>query len=262
MLWLFPFLRSFAETFSIPFASISNVTSIWGTPLIALFIPFNLNSPINLLSFANLLSPCNTFISTLVWKFAAVVNIWLYFVGIVEFLPISLVDTPPIVSIERDNGVTSNNKTSFNPGSPLNFPPWIAAPNATHSSGFKLLFGSFPVICFTFSWTAFILVEPPTNNIFSSSLANTPASFSAFLTGITVLSTKSYVNSSNFALVRVISICFGPSFPTAINGKFILVDIALESSFLAFSASSLTLWSATTSFDKSIPSIFLNSSIK
>jgi hypothetical protein len=34
-------------------------------------------------------------------------------VGMVVFFSINLVITPPIVSIPSDNGVTSNNKTSF-----------------------------------------------------------------------------------------------------------------------------------------------------
>ena len=37
----------------------------------------------------------------------AVVNIWLCLVGMVVFLSISLLAIPPIVSIERDIGVTS-----------------------------------------------------------------------------------------------------------------------------------------------------------
>ena len=60
----------------------------------------------------------------------------------VVFLSISFVNTPPSVSIPSDNGVTSNNKTSFT--SPLHTPPWIAAPIATTSSGLTPLFGSFP----------------------------------------------------------------------------------------------------------------------
>ena len=68
-----------------------------------------------------------------------------------------------------------------------------------------------------------------------------PASLSAFCTGIAVLSIKSLVNSSNLALVSVISRCFGPSAVAVINGKFILVVVDDESSFLAFSAASFNL---------------------
>ena len=64
-----------------------------------------LHCPKDLLSLANCLSPCTTLISTAVWLSAAVENIWLFLVGIVVFLSISLVATPPIVSIERESGV-------------------------------------------------------------------------------------------------------------------------------------------------------------
>ena len=69
-------------------------------------------------------------------------KIWLFFVGIVVFLSISLVAIPPIVSIESDRGVTSRRRISPAPASPANLPPWIDAPIATHSSGFKVLLGS------------------------------------------------------------------------------------------------------------------------
>ena len=47
---------------------------------------------------------------------------------------ISLVNTPPRVSIPSDKGVTSRSRISFT--SPRNTPAWIAAPIATTSSGF------------------------------------------------------------------------------------------------------------------------------
>ena len=56
-----------ALTFTIPFASISNVISIWGTPLGAGGIPSKTNLPKVLLSLAILLSPCNTCTSTAGW---------------------------------------------------------------------------------------------------------------------------------------------------------------------------------------------------
>ena len=57
----------------------------------------------------------------------------------VVLLGIIGVNTPPIVSIPKVNGVTSNNNTSFT--SPVKTPPCIAAPIATTSSGFTPLFG-------------------------------------------------------------------------------------------------------------------------
>ena len=147
----FPVPRSFADTFTIPFASISNVTSICGIPRGAGGIPSSLNCPRDLLSLANCLSPCTTLISTAVWLSAAVEKIWLFFVGIVVFLSISLVATPPIVSIESESGVTSRRRMSPAPASPASLPPWIEAPSATHSSGLRDLLGSFPVRRFTSS---------------------------------------------------------------------------------------------------------------
>ena len=137
-----PVPRSLADTLTIPLASISNVTSICGTPLLAGGIPSSLNCPSDLLSLANCLSPCTTLISTAVWLSAAVENIWLFFVGIVVFLSISLVAIPPIVSIESESGVTSRRRISPAPASPASLPPWIEAPIATHSSGLSDLLGS------------------------------------------------------------------------------------------------------------------------
>jgi hypothetical protein len=63
------------------------------------------------------------------------------------FLGINLVKTPPNVSMPKDNGVTSNNKTSDT--FPAKTAPWIAAPIATASSGLTDLLGVFP----NTSWT-------------------------------------------------------------------------------------------------------------
>ena len=186
-----PVPRSFADTFTIPFASISNVTSICGTPLLAGGIPSRRNWPRDLLSFANCLSPCTTWISTAVWLSAAVENTWLFLVGIVVLRSISFVATPPRVSIERDSGVTSSRRISPAPASPASLPPWIEAPSATHSSGFSVLLGSWPVSCFTFSCTDSIRVEPPTSSTLDRSDAFSPASLNAFCTGAAVLSTRS-----------------------------------------------------------------------
>ena len=55
------------------------------------------------------------------WLSAAVENTWDLEVGIVVLRSIIRVNTPPIVSIPRDNGVTSSNNTSLT--SPTNTPP-------------------------------------------------------------------------------------------------------------------------------------------
>ena len=109
-------------------------------------------------------------------------------------------------------------------------PPWIAAPIATTSSGLTDLFGSFPVSLRTASTTAGIRVDPPTKITSSISDCDRPASF--------VRSTKSAVNSSNFARVNVISKCNGPDSPAVINGKLICVLDTPDKSFFAFSAAS------------------------
>ena len=62
---------------------------------------------------------------------------------------------------------------------PPSLPPCTAAPSATHSSGFRLCEGSFPVILLTSSTTAGTRVEPPTNSTIPSSAAEIPASESA-----------------------------------------------------------------------------------
>ena len=73
---------------------------------------------------------------------AAVENVSLLRVGMVVLRSISLVNTPPSVSMPSDSGVTSSSSTSFT--SPPSTPPCTAAPTATTSSGFTLRFGSLP----------------------------------------------------------------------------------------------------------------------
>jgi hypothetical protein len=50
---------------------------------------------------------------TAVWLSSAVENTWFALVGIVVFFWISLVMTPPSVSMPSDNGVTSSSSTSL-----------------------------------------------------------------------------------------------------------------------------------------------------
>ena len=248
---------SFAETLTIPFASMSNATSICGIPLGALGIPTNSKFPSNLLSVAISLSPCRTLIETAGWLSSAVEKTWLFLVGIVVFFSISFVETPPNVSIPNDKGVTSKRRTSFT--SPWRTPPWIAAPIATTSSGLTLLLGSLPKKVLTASTIFGILVIPPTNTTSFISAALNPESFKATSQGLRVLLTKSSTSASSFALVSLIFICFGPVLSAVIKGKLISVWIADESSILAFSAASLSLWRANLSVFKSMPLSFLNS---
>ena len=116
-----PVALSFAETLTMPLASISNVTSICGTPRGAGGIPIKSKLPKILLSAAISLSPCKTLMPTWVWESAAVEKTWDFLVGIVVFLLINRVKTPPKVSIPKESGVTSNKRISFT--SPLKTPP-------------------------------------------------------------------------------------------------------------------------------------------
>ncbi len=103
------------------------------------------------------------------------------------------------------------------------------------------MLGSCPVSALTLSCTAGILVEPPTSNTLDNSEALSPASLRALLTGSAVISTRSCVSSSNLARVKFMSKCFGPSAVAVINGKLMLVVVAADNSFLAFSAASFNL---------------------
>ena len=116
-----------------PFASMSNVTSICGMPRGAGGMPIRSNWPRILLSAAISRSPWNTRIVTAVWLSSAVEKVWLFLVGIVVLRSIRRVNTPPSVSMPSDSGVTSSSRTSLT--SPFSTPAWIAAPIATTSSG-------------------------------------------------------------------------------------------------------------------------------
>src|SRR5512142_2104714 len=91
----------------------------------------------------------------------------------------SVVITPPSVSMPSDSGVTSSSSRSFT--SPASTPAWIAAPTATTSSGFTPLCGSLPNSSRTICCTRGIRVEPPTRTTSSIFDGSMPASESACL---------------------------------------------------------------------------------
>ncbi len=205
-----PVPLSLAETFRMPLASMSNVTSICGTPRGAAGMPSRWKRPIDLLSRASGRSPWHTLISTEGWLSAAVEKTSLLRVGIVVLASMSFVITPPSVSIPSDSGVTSSSSTSFT--SPVSTPPWIAAPMATTSSGFTLLLGALPKNSSTIFWIAGIRVEPPTRITSSICEACNPASCSACLQGSMVLRIRWSHNCSNLARVSVMTRCCGMPF--------------------------------------------------
>lgn len=145
---------STAVTCRIPFESISNVTSICGTPFSTCGRPVRINDASLLLSyvprhsanptFVNGRSPSNTCTSTSSWKSSLVVNIFIRRVGIyssaflfsLSLLPTVLlrgmifVITPPAVSTPNDSGTTSSRirsvEISFE--EPIRIDPCTAAP--------------------------------------------------------------------------------------------------------------------------------------
>ena len=94
------------------------------------------------------------------WLSSAVENTCEALVGIVVFFWISLVMTPPRVSMPSDSGVTSSSSTSLT--SPCSTPPWMAAPTATASSGFTSCAGPCRRTSLTLSCTFGMRDWPPT----------------------------------------------------------------------------------------------------
>mmetsp|Transcript_9827 Transcript_9827/g.25403 ORF Transcript_9827/g.25403 Transcript_9827/m.25403 type:complete len:421 (+) Transcript_9827:150-1412(+) len=255
-----PVPLSLAETLTIPFASMSKVTSICGIPRGEGGMPTRSNWPSILLSAAISRSPCITLMPTCVWLSAAVEKVCDFLVGIVVLRGISLVITPPSVSMPRESGVTSSRRISFT--SPRSTPPWIAAPIATTSSGFTPLYASRPKNLETTSCTRGMRVMPPTRMTSLTSLALTPASLRQFLHGGIVRSTRSSVRLSSLARVILRLKCFGPDWSAVMNGRLMSVCVVDESSTFAFSPASRRRWRASESLERSSPCSFLNSSTR
>ena len=202
-----PVPLSLALTCRMPLASMSKVTSTCGTPRGAGGMPSRLKVP-RLLFWLDIgLSPCNTCICTPGWLSEAVENTSDFFVGMVVLLSISLVITPPMVSIPRLNGVTSSNNTSLI--SPLSTAPCMAAPTATTSSGFTPRLGFLPKNFSTSSSILGIRLLPPT--MITSSIAEVlmPASFNASSQGFKQRSNNLSARASNFARVNFFTRCLG-----------------------------------------------------
>src|SRR3989338_2773436 len=253
-----PVPRSLALAFRMPLASMSKETSIWGMPLGAEGMPISWKRPRVRLSLAMGLSPWMTWMSTAVWLSAAVENTSFLPVGMVVFLGISTVITPPRVSTPRESGVTSSRRMSLI--SPLNTAAWMAAPTATTSSGLTPLQGYLLKRSFTSCCTLGIRIIPQTSTTSSILSGGSFASDRAVSQGLTHLCTRCSTSCSSLALVMVIVRCLCPAWSAVMKGRFTSVLMVLESSHLAFSAASSSLWWATASFLRSMPVSFLNSS--
>ena len=93
--------RSLADTWTMPLASMSKVTSIWGTPRGAGGRSTSWNLPSVLLNWLISRSPCRTWISTEGCMSSAVVNTSVRLVGMVVLRSMRRVITPPLVSMPR-----------------------------------------------------------------------------------------------------------------------------------------------------------------
>ena len=231
-----PVPRSFAETFRMPFASMSNVTSICGTPRGAGGIESRWNLPMVLLSAAIGRSPCRTWISTDGWLSLAVLKISFFLVGMVVLRSIIFVKTPPRVSMPSDSGVTSSRRTSLT--SLFRTPPWMAAPMATTSSGLTPLLAGLPKISSASFWTRGIRVMPPTRMTSLISELLSEASRRQLRHGFFERAERCSVSCSSIARLNVFVKCFGPVASAVMNGRLISVEVLEDSSHFAFSAAS------------------------
>mmetsp|Transcript_14867 Transcript_14867/g.30617 ORF Transcript_14867/g.30617 Transcript_14867/m.30617 type:complete len:356 (+) Transcript_14867:535-1602(+) len=253
----FPVPLSLADTLRIPSASMSKETSIWGTPRGAGGIPIRSKSPRLLLSAAISRSPCMTLICTWGWLSAAVEKVCCFLVGMVVLRGMSLVMTPPRVSMPSERGVTSRSRMSLT--SPLRTPPWMAAPMATTSSGLTPREGALPKNSSTVSWTLGMRVIPPTRMISWMSDLSMSASLMQALQGSIDRSTRGWTMFSNCAREILAFMCLGPEASAVMNGRETSVWARPSSSRLAFSAASRRRCMARLSPPRSIPASFLNS---
>ena len=104
---------------------------------------------------------------------------------------------PPTVSTPRVNGVTSINKMSL---FSVKAEAWMAAPTATASSGWTLVFGFLLKNSFNNSRILGILVLPPTRTMSSISSISRLTSYRALSTGYSDFLKRSALSSSNLAL--------------------------------------------------------------
>ena len=168
------------------------------------------------------------------------------------FRSISVVKTPPFVSMPSESGVTSSRRTSLT--SPLSTPAWMAAPTATTSSGLTPLCGSLPIelldLLLHGGHAGHAADEDDVVDLRRrrGRRPRAPAS-----SGRPSARAGRAVSSFSFARVSCRSRCFGPSGVAVTNGRLICVVIVEESSIFAFSAASYRRWSAILSGARSMP---------
>ena len=247
---------SLAETWTMPLASMSKVTSIFGTPRGAGAMPVSSNVPSDLLCCAISRSPWKTWMRTDGWLSSAVVKISQRLVGMAVLRSMSLVNRPCLVSMPRQSGVTSMSRTSLR--SPLRTPDCRLAPTATTSSGLTPLLGSLPpVISLTTLVTAGMRVEPPTRTTWSMSETLMPASSMTFWNGALVRSSRSAWSCARTrARDSDSSRWIGPFSDIERYCRLMLEFVEELSSFLACSAASRRRCMAILSLDRSTPLLF------
>ena len=180
-----------------------------------------------------------------------------FLVGMVVWSLISLVITPPSVSIPNDSGVTSSNKDVFYAVQ------WYLLDSCPYRYYFvrvNTFEGAFPKNSCTFCWTAGIRVEPPTRITSSISEAFMLASCRAFRRGSIVAWIRLSHNCSNWARVSVRTRCFGIPLTGNMYGRLISVEVELDNSIFAFSAASFKPLVSHRVFTDVYPSSFWNSS--
>ena len=251
---------SVAVTLMMPLASMSNFTSICGTPRGAGGSSLRLKLPSETLSAAIGRSPCTTCMVTEVWLSAAVVKTLPFEVGIVVLRSMRVSRTPPSTSMPSVRGVTSSSTMSLST-SPAMMPACMAAPMATASIGSTPDSASRPIIPPMNLRTSGMRVGPPTSTTRSIPWADSFASDSDFSTDGRHFSTTGPISSSSFARVRRSSRFLAPDDGScAMNGRLMSVSMTLDSSIFAFSAASRMRVMAVESDERSLPSFFLNSS--
>ena len=208
----------------IPFASMSNATSICGMPRGAGGMPTSWNLPSVLLYSAISDSPWSTCTSTDGWLSSAVENVSDLRVGMVVFRSISFVITPPFVSMPSDSGVTSSSSTSLT--SPLEHAALDRGADGDDlvrvDALVRLLADQLLDLRLHGRHAGHAADE---DDVVDLRRVEARRPSSACFVGPTVRSSRSCASSSSLARVSCRSRCFGPSCVAVMNGRLICVVI-------------------------------------